>query len=205
MTHLASRTALFALAFALLASVSACVLTGSCSCPSGGGYAQVTVPAAQSSPIADVSETRPCGAYALDDHTVGVQTNSAGGCQVLVRLQNGDTYTFSVQFVAETFTALATAGPSAWSALFRSRRSLTPASTPPLPSGAGRRLRPRGRCATSGPAGWWRSGKQFCFFFFFSFFFFFFFFFLGGADSYISGTNASTASHTAGITGVLAA
>jgi hypothetical protein len=62
----------------------------------------VTVPAAQSSPIADVSVTRPCGASAIDDHTVGVQTNSAGGCQVLVQLQNGDTYTFSVQFVAET-------------------------------------------------------------------------------------------------------
>jgi hypothetical protein len=99
MTHLASRAALFALACALFPSVSAC---GSCNCPMGGGFAQVAIPAAESSPIVSVSETRPCGASAIDDHTVVVQTNSAGGCQVLVQLANGDTYTFSVQFVAET-------------------------------------------------------------------------------------------------------
>jgi hypothetical protein len=103
MTHLASGTALFALAFALLPSGSACFLAGSsCNCPNGGGVTQVPVPAAQSSPIADVSVNAPCTASAIDDVTVDVSTASAGGCQVLVQLTNGDTYTFSVQFVAET-------------------------------------------------------------------------------------------------------
>ena len=103
MTHLASGAALFALAFALSPSVSACFLAGSsCNCPSGGGFAQVAVPAAQSSPIASVSVNGPCTASAIDGVTVDVSTASAGGCQVLATLTNGDTYAFSVQFVAET-------------------------------------------------------------------------------------------------------
>jgi len=101
MTHLASRAALFALAAALFPSVSACVLGGSCNCPSGGGYTAVTVPAAQSSPIAAVSVNGPCTA-SINDDTVAVSAYSAGGCQVLVQLTNGDMYAFSVQFVAET-------------------------------------------------------------------------------------------------------
>lgn len=55
MTYLASRAALFALACALFSSVSAC---GSCNCPMGGGFAQVAIPAAESSPITNVTCTR---------------------------------------------------------------------------------------------------------------------------------------------------
>ena len=103
MAYLASRPLLLALAFASSLSVPACFLVGgSCNCPLGGGGSHVTVPAAQSSPIARVSTNAPCTASANGDDTVVVYTPTAGSCQVLVELANGDTYTFSVQFVPET-------------------------------------------------------------------------------------------------------
>ena len=92
---------LFALAAPSL-SATGC-LSGSCNCPYGGGFTRVTVPAAKSSPIATVSASAPCMASAGTSY-VDVTSNSAAGCQVLVQLQNGDTYALSVEFKAVTFS-----------------------------------------------------------------------------------------------------
>src|SRR5512138_3883970 len=97
--HLSSLS--LALALTSL-SVCGCDLPASCNCPSGGGYTTVAVPAAQSSPIAAASTNQPCTISGFSDESVSVSTYKGGGCQVLVQLADGDTYTFSVQFEQET-------------------------------------------------------------------------------------------------------
>jgi hypothetical protein len=92
---------------ALSLSVTAC--TGSCNCPYGGGFDMVNVPAAASSPITAVSAPSPCTATA-STNDVSVSTNSAGTCRVLVQLQNGDAYAFSIQFQPVTFSGACDCG-----------------------------------------------------------------------------------------------
>jgi hypothetical protein len=101
-TRTIARVVLFTLAVAAPAA-SGCFPGASCNCPSGGGFVQVTVPAAQSSPIAAVSTMGPCTASATGGNdVVDVSTNAAGGCQIFVELTSGDTYTFHLAFTQET-------------------------------------------------------------------------------------------------------
>jgi hypothetical protein len=99
-THILALVSLLAVAVTSL-SVSGCV-GGSCNCPNSGGYTMVTIPAAQSSPIIVASTNGPCTISGVGNDTVSVSASGPGGCQVLAQLTNGDRYTFSVQFVAET-------------------------------------------------------------------------------------------------------
>ena len=93
---------LFALAVAA-PGAAGCIRGGTCNCPNSGGFANVTVPAAQSSPIAAASATGACTAsFTAGNDVVEVLTGSAGACQVFVELANGDTYTFAVEFTQET-------------------------------------------------------------------------------------------------------
>jgi hypothetical protein len=97
-----ARVVLFALAVAAPAA-SGCFPGASCNCPDNGGFAYVTVPAAQSSPIAAVSATGRCTASTTAAaEVVAVSTDTVGGCQVFVKLTSGDTYTFHLAFTQET-------------------------------------------------------------------------------------------------------
>ena len=101
-TRTIGRVVLFALA-ATAPAASGCFLGASCNCPFGGGFAQVTVPAAQSSPIAAVSTKGGCTASASGGtDVVDVSTETAGACQVFVELTSGDIYTFDMAFTQET-------------------------------------------------------------------------------------------------------
>ena len=101
-TRTIGHVVLFALAVTAPAA-SGCFLGASCNCPFDGGFAQVPVPAAQSSPIAAVSTRGACTASATaGTDVVDVSTDTAGGCQVFVELTSGDTYTFHLAFTQET-------------------------------------------------------------------------------------------------------
>ena|SRR5947209_4766111 len=97
-----ARVVLFALGVAAPAA-SGCFVGGSCNCPDNAGFAYVTVPAAQSSPIAALSATGRCRATAAAaPDVVIVTTDTAGSCQVFVKLTSGDTYTFHLAFTRDT-------------------------------------------------------------------------------------------------------
>src|SRR5438270_10684645 len=101
-TRTIARVVLFALAVAAPAA-SGCFVGGSCNCPDNGGFAYVTVPAAQSSPIAAVATMGRCTAStAAAPDVVAVSTDTAGSCQVFVKLTSGETYTFHLAFTRES-------------------------------------------------------------------------------------------------------
>jgi len=82
----------------VVASWSGAGCLSPCHCIQGGGFAQVAVPAAESSPIVAVSTNAPCRASATTSVLVDISTYKAGTCEVRVQLMNGDTYAFSVAF-----------------------------------------------------------------------------------------------------------
>jgi len=89
-----------ALAFAAL-GISGC--PRNCVCPTDAGVAEVPLPpAAQSSPITDVSADQPCTAVANAAGGVTIYSPSATTCGVRVQLADGELYTFSVTFHAST-------------------------------------------------------------------------------------------------------
>jgi hypothetical protein len=92
------RGAFLALAAASLTAPACTLLVGSCECPTPTGFAMVALPAAQSSPIANVSASSPCTAWDGGGGHVNVSTPSATTCQAVVQLTNGATYTLSVEF-----------------------------------------------------------------------------------------------------------
>jgi len=102
MIAVAQRFARLAPALVLVALLSAEGCSSSqVACPCGtGGYASVTVPAAENTPIAAVSTDPPCTAMDGGGGTIVVVRGSVGTCQVRVRLASDDTYVFSVQFRA---------------------------------------------------------------------------------------------------------
>ena len=104
MTYLASgvaRLATLALAVASLSSSGCSLVGGSCNCPQLGG-ATVVLPAAQSSPIANITTGTACSASDYGGGQIGVtaRSNTPTTCGVTVELMNGDTYAFSVEFRA---------------------------------------------------------------------------------------------------------
>jgi hypothetical protein len=99
MTYSVCGRIAFLVTVGALAAPSCNVLGGSCNCPNEGP-ASVELQPARTSPIVAVEADPPCKAVVPDSPgvQVSVSRSSPGTCGVRARLENGDTYAFTVQF-----------------------------------------------------------------------------------------------------------
>jgi hypothetical protein len=87
----------FLVALAVVVGLAVPACGGACHCPGGWG-AVVTLPGAQSQMLTVSSNDPACYGSDASNGRAGVSRDGAGTCQFVVKLENGDSYTFSVEF-----------------------------------------------------------------------------------------------------------